>query len=423
MITPRIKQLIILLIASNYFACTHGSAIAPVNFLQPYSVLLRPDLRDTCSPLTLAFYAEAGFSSNNYNRHNNKTNALHIWQCDQNTLAMLKGFGTNNKISQKSNAIAANDDGIRGHILADGNLRVDFAAAFSAYWRLGNHFIFSAHLPFYSMRLSDVCYQDLTQNILPEDIRVKELLTNNLATNIFTLGQGLDIGSWRRTGFGDITVLAEWAADFPQAKPMLKNVHVALRGGITIPTGKKGDEDLLMAFPFGNDHASSILGGLTLDLTLGSYLRIGGDVQLTHIFGSTRARRIKTDFTQTELFLLEKTDSYKDYGLTQQFSFFGECINLIPATSILIGYEYRKHGDDVLSLLSNAFSPAISTISEKLFDWTTHQCIIRANFDSSCLLGDDAFVTPTISVYTRLPFNGKRSAQTSTIGGILSLKF
>ena len=59
---------------------------------------------------------------------------------------------------------------------------------------------------------------------------------------------GLDISSWSKTGIGDLSLMVEWLRDFPQPKPLLKNVRLNLRGGISIPTGVKKDEDKFNLF-------------------------------------------------------------------------------------------------------------------------------------------------------------------------------
>jgi hypothetical protein len=240
---------------------------------------------------------------------------------------------------------------------------------------------------------------------------------------INTLGGGLNIGPWRRIGVGDGIFIGHWMEDFPQAKPFLKNVNVAFRVGTTIPFGKKSNEDLLLAFPFGNDRSGTLFGGVGLTLTLAGCLRVGADVQLDHIFGSIRTRRIKTDPMQTELFLLEKIASYDDHGLTQEFNLFGEVIDLFPGTSFLLGYRYLKHSDDVLGLFSNTFSYQTATFAQKLFDWTLHQIVLRFAFDLAQWCEPDTSWVPGASLFLRLPFNGRRSVGISTIGGMLSLKF
>jgi len=415
-------RLIAVIIACICMSVRATTFIAPINLLEPWNVLIKPDLHG-CKPYLFALYAEGGFGTVGYNRHGCKVNALQIWNPEQNVLKMLTGFGASNPISQKSMQVDATDDGTRGHVVPCGNLQVDFAGAFSAYFKVGHCWMFSAHVPFLRMALTDVSYTDLTQDNTAEDLRVKELLTDNLAQVICQLGDGLDIGSWRRTGVADGVFIAHWMNDFPQKKPFLKNVNITFRVGTTVPFGQKEDEDLLVAFPFGNDRAGAVFGGFGLTLTLGNTLRVGADIQLDHTFGSIRTRRIKTDVEQTELFLLEKIASYKDNGLTQEFNLFGECFDLIPGFSFLLGYEYLKHSDDVLSIFSNAFSSSVATNAQKLFDWTLHQIVVRFGFDSTCWCGEQATVIPSGALYMRLPFNGRRSIGLSMIGGYFALKF
>lgn len=398
------------------------SYVAPLNLLEPYNILVRPKL-DPCATWTWAFFTEGQLYSQAYGWHGNQANALTIWHCDQNALAMLDGFGTNSRISQKRMQIDADDDGTRGHFAVRGNLDVNFSSAISCYWHCCGNWTLSAHLPFFVMSLNNVSFIDLTKNITIEDMLVQELLTSQLGTVVHTLGNGLFLGGWKRAGIGDITTFTEWSAEFPQAKPLLKKVRLALRAGLSIPTGLKEDENLLVAFPFGNDRTGSIIGGVTLDLLLGKHLRLGLDVQLTHFFGNTRIRRIKTDPLQTDLLLLEKNKAYLDYGLEQEFNLFLECVDLIPYTSLLVGYEYRKQGDKTISLFTNAFSAQVANTAPSLFDWTIHQMVINAAFDGKEWCNASSYAIPSLSLYARLPFNGVRSIGTGMLGVCFNLRF
>ena len=88
--------------------------------------------------------------------------------------------------------------------------------------------------------------------------------------------------------------------DFPQCRALLNNVRVITRLGLVCPTGKREDEDRLLAFPFGNDGAWGLQFAGGIDLTFGYTLRGGIDVEFIYLFGNTRCRRIKTAPDQTD---------------------------------------------------------------------------------------------------------------------------
>ena len=352
-----------------------------MNLLRPYDTLIRPAYTNDYR-FQLDLYAQGGVADKGYNADGCATNALRIWQGSQDALAMLDGFPSDSTIGQKRIAVDASDDGVRGHFCVDGDLRTKFSGAVGLRAFFKEAFSISAYLPFYAMELDNVCWRDQTKSVSDEDERVKSLLTNDFFANVCSLGDGLDLGGWKRNGIGDITVLGEWFHDFPQPKELLKNVRINLRAGLNLPTGLRADEDKILAVAFGNDGALGLPFGIGLDLRYVFYLRAGVDVQLTHVFGNTRSRRVLTDQSQTDLLLLKKMDVYKDFGLTQQFNLYVQIYKLIKQSSLLVGYQFIKHGNDELSLCSNPnFSSVIANSAEHLKEQTIHQIIVRADYD------------------------------------------
>lgn len=398
------------------------SATFGMNLLRPYDSLIRP-MYSNNYPWQTSVWAEFGISDKGYNYDNHSVNALRIWHDDQNALAMLNGFDVDSTIGQKRVAIDASDDGVRGHFCVDGDLKNRFSGMLGLRSFFKNTWSLSAYLPLYAMELDNVCFIDQTKDVSAEDVRVKELLTDDFFANVCELGDGYDLSGWKRHGVGDLTVMLEWFADFAQAKPLLKNVRVNWRLGLGLPTGLRQDEDKLFAIPFGYDGAVSLPFGVGLDLHSAFYVRAGFDVQLTHVFGNTRTRRVKTSEGQTDLLLLEKLEVYKDYGLTQQFNLYGQLYRIAKGFSFMLGYQFLKHGADSIALCPGAnISGAVANSAASLKEWTLHQFVVRADYEAGVHL-DDPSIYPRISLFAQIPFNGKRVAATRNLGLTLSLDF
>jgi len=400
-----------------------STILLPMNILRPYDTLIRP-YYDSTYPFQATLYAEAGFgSTRTFDECGRVDNILKIWNCDQNALKMLEGFNVDSAIGQLLVRLNANDDGIRGHFNVCGDLKLDTAVAFAFSYFFKDTWSISAYLPIYAMQLKDVLWQDKTKNITEADMRVKQLLTNDFFTSIKELGNGLDLQGWKRSGFGDLTLFLEWYRDFAQIKPLLKNVRINWRVGLIFPTGRPWDEDEIFAVPFGLDKAFAIPFGLGLDITLGAYIKTGLDVQLTHTFGNTRKRRIKTQEGQTELLLLEKATVYKDFGLTQRFNLYVQFYKFLYGLSFKVGYQFLKKGDDEFAIKTNTFSNEIANTAERLQEWTIHHMVVNATYDFSKHLDDNTRPRPQLSFYARLPFNGKRVTLIPKIGTVFSLDF
>jgi hypothetical protein len=416
------KMIALSLIFISIALTTHAlKAMNIVNTMWPYEVLIRPTFNNQRRWQT-AFYAEGGFhNAKGFDEEGSVANPLRIWNCQQNALAMLEGFSEDSAIGQLRSALLDSDNGIRGRFLVNGDLQLNFGAAFAANLYFANDWRIGLYLPVYKMTLKDVNFIDQTPNIDNLDRLVHALLTDNLAANVRELGC-LDIGGWQRTGVGDLTLLVEWFRDFRQNKPFLKNVRVNWRWGIGFPTGLRENENLLFAVPYGYDGAVSMPFGLGLDLTLGTNFKCGIDVQLTQIFGHTRKRRIKTDLQQTELLLLGKTEVFKDSGLVQRFDLYVELYRFLQGLSFKVGYQYLKQGDAEYSLKTQDFSNNIANTSPRLDNFTMHFIITKFTYDFG-YNWPDMRTRPEIGLFTRQPFNGKNVALFPTIGAVLSVDF
>jgi hypothetical protein len=417
----RISKLLIPLTLLLFSLETVINGMEFVNTLLPYDALLRPSFSNAY-PWQVAGYVEAGVkNATGYNDSGDHVNPLRIWNCEQNGIAMLEGFATDSPISQLRSSLLDSDNGIRGRFLVDGDLKVNYNVSLATRFFFASDWSVGIYLPFYRMQLKNVMFNDLTPNLDNDDKLVRQLLTDNFAATVKELG-GLCIGDWTRQGPGDLTVLIEWFRDFYQNKPFLKCVRVNWRWGIVFPTCVRANEDLLFAVPFGYDGAFAMPFGLELDLTLGSHFKTGIDVQLTQIFGNKRTWRIKTQEAQTELLLLQKAHAYKDYGLVQKFDLYIELYRAIKGFSLLAGYQYLKQGDTEITLSSQEFSNAIANTSAQLEEFTMHHAIIKATYDFG--VGRiEPRVLPELSLYARIPFNGRNSVQAPMIGLVFSVDF
>lgn len=348
-----------------------------------------------------------------------EANSMRIWQPSQDALAMLDGFSYTSAPGMLASLIDADDDGVRGHVIPTGTLKIDYTGVLAAQTRIYGHWSLGLYVPFYATSLRDVYWCDETKSNTLEDMRVRNYLTQRLATVTRELGD-LDIGPWKRSGLGDMVLTGQWSSDFPQSKPFLRNVYIALFGGLSIPTGKREDFDKLLAFSYGYDGSWAVPMGLGIELTLSNHLAIGADVQLVVIFGNTRMRRIKTAEHQTDLLLLQKAPVYRDAGLDQCFNLYAQ-LSPLRGVSLLFGYQYYKHGEDVYNIHDNRFSSNIANSAERLQDWTAHYFVIDAGYCYHRTY--EQYIIPEVSFFFRAPFNGRRSVMQATIGCNVAFNF
>jgi hypothetical protein len=386
-----------------------------------YDILLQPESDSNHNIFMMNAFGVK--KAEGYALHGHRDNVFTLWSATESTLNMLQGFDPTSAIGQLATLVNATDDGTRGHVLLNGDLKMPFAGLIGGWFRVAEHVRLIAYLPWYHTTLENFTITDLTASNNAQDARTKQYLTNNLAAVVFQLGDGLSLQNWKRTGIGDAVIYTQYERHFPQDKPFLKDVYLNGRLGLSLPTGKRIDEDKLFADSFGNDGSVAIPFAGGIELQLGAYFKTGLDIELTHIFSSNRNRRIKTSKDQTEFLLLEKIAANKDYGMDQQFDLYIESFDLPSGLACTLTYQYFKHGDDQLSLKTNTFSSSVANTAFTLEDYTAHQILINVAYDFAALMPEYSRAIPQVALLARIPFNGKNVALTKMVGFTISVDF
>jgi len=358
---------------------------------------------------------ESTFDTIGHNPLGEHVNVMQIWQPDQDSLTMLRGFANNSQIGKLDSLLnGANDDGVRGHVRPTANFKAT-RLNFLAKKHLPFNLFANILLPVFHMKIKDLEIVDQTQDISFTDQLVKTNLTNNLASIVYNLGDELDIANgWSKTGVGDIELTLAWQKVFKQAKPVLKEVLLGLYGGLTLPTGVRQNEDQIMPIPFGNDGSAGLIFGGNIQLEWWNYLRGGIDTNFMELFNSNRPRRIKTDYGQSDLILLAKTQTVKEWGFTQQYSLYLELFNLSDYFSLRTTYNYIKHNQDKLNIFNQSYSSAIANSAISLQEWTQHSAIFALFYESDRAVA---------KLFYQYPFNGKNVIQSNIFGGYLGIYF
>lgn len=308
------------------------------NLFNPYDILLfKPMPQDSFFDLDVAY--EGAFRVRAYqadpddrlmddeipeerNLFRRRADPLQLWQNYQEFFSALEG--TQNLTQQDTDARAFNirQERLSGRLLPHGDLHVPVNLMFAARFALPFNLTLGFYLPFFMSELKNVRWEHIpTQRAL----RKKATFTGLLDHELDRLEKAGDIdlrNGWKRHGIGDLTALLWWWHDYPQAKQWLKNVRVGARGGLTFPTGDRGDIHKLFQLPFGHDGGVGILFGGTLELGFGRYVRLGIDGEFLQLFGSVKERRFMTDQRQTDLIFLNKRQLHVDPGFMQHYTLY-----------------------------------------------------------------------------------------------------
>lgn len=404
-----IKKIVFLSIAS--VAVCYAN-LPHLNLFNPYDILLIPyeyGRWAQCNVTTENILKAHGFrdEDDELGCDINKGNILQLWQKEQNGLAALNTI--DNILAQQ---FLEDDTGSHGHFIPCAQLDAH-TLLFSLRYYICPTITIGAYLPLIDMRLKNVRWLERNDQCSFDDFLEADFIS------AIERESDINLGSWRRRGIGDLAILATGFVDFPQAKIALKNVRLGLRGGLTFPTGKKANEDKLIAFPFGQDAGLGVLGAASIELWFSPHVRGGIDAEFLHLFGSQHRRRIQTDPAQTDLLFLTKISTFKEPGFVQHYTLYLKAGHFWRGLSGQVAYQFTKQGEARLFLCSDFFDPRVANNAESLQEWTTHHLVFSLNYD----FYRECAVSPSLMVFYKQALNGKRAIVADTIGAQLSIKF
>jgi len=397
-------------------------AIIPYNIFQPYDVLLMPYRSPIDHVRIMVGYEGAvhtraflGDDTDMLTRTQTTVNVLQIWQKHQDAIAAFKGSAPETAIGQLAQQLNIDDDNTQHGIYTPcAKLHMPANILFGMQWRLPHHIKLAVFIPYRVAELTNVSWKQHNPQVTYE-----EIVTPDLIAEIEQVSD-MCLRGWKRHGFGDLMIQADYTLYIPQNKPWLKNVGLDVRGGLLFPTGLKENPNLLLGLPFGYDAGVGILAAARLELCYIHEILFGVDVELLHLFGNTRMRRIKINPAQTDLLFLTKVPAFKDPGFTQHYTLYLEKLALYKNLSIQLAYQYTKHNDDKLFVCQEGYSPAIINSAESLQDWTAHNLIGKISYE---WLDAKGYVNPSFSLFVKTGFNGKRAILADTVGALFTMNF
>lgn len=393
---------------------THG--IFRTNVLLPYNILLQPDYtRETLFALTCGY--EGVLAAHGFAAHRDgKQNVLQIFQCEQDALAALKGAPSESDASQYAQLFNLDDDNdLQGLYTPCGKFSVPVNALFGLHIRLAENVTLRAYTSYLQAELSHVTWTQKNGHLTFNCNQLPDLLET-----VAQLGN-LNLCGWKRHGFGDTVVQAAWQNDFFQRKQYLRNVRLAVRGGLLLPTGKRENINDLEAFSFGYGQGVGVIFAGTLGLHFMHNIRLRLDLEFLQCLGNTRTRRIATDPAQTDLLFINTATIFVDPGFNQQYTFMFEKLSIWEGLHGMIAYQYFKHNDDVYYPCTNAQRFDILNNSQDVQEWTTHQLFFKANYEFNH--ESDCGFRPNLAVFGKYGFNGKRAIITSSLGASISFAY
>lgn len=375
---------------------------------------------------------EGGCGTSSYDEDEHKNRLLSLYSPTQSSIAFLanapagsaaSNLWRNLNLGPYSLNDSANDD-YRGQFIVNGKYSQIDLTLFARYKLpfsiIPGEWTLSCYLPVSHAELSGVQWIDQTVGSSPVDQRVRDLLTSQITTVAGSLG-GLNLGSWKRTGFGDPVVMLGWSQVYQQNREYLKSTTLRARIGLSFPLGLKKNQDQVMSLPFGNDGSLGMPIEFGLDLNFMYNIVVGGQVDYLGLFNATDSYRMKTDVQQTDFLIRDKAMVKKVNGATWRFMLHAGAEKIVKGLFADLQYQFNKHDEDRLYQLEDTFNNSIINTLQSTQNWAIHAVTLRAGYD--CSVHGWGAAAPRISFYCKLPFAGRRSVAIPSFGSQLSFSF
>lgn len=381
----------------------------------------------SCKTFDVGMYFNHWYDIDSMNCAHQKRNVLQLWNDTESALSMVRGFDIDTPQGQIAAQLGdAPLDCVNGKFRLNGSLSVQ-EFGFGMQWHLPHDFILGVYVPFYDVKLTNVNWQDLQQDVFTAPaIRYEQLIGSDLFNVANELGCGLRLNNgYSRTGIGDIKTLIWWRKNFIQHKPILTDVMLGLRAGVNLPTGMQQDPHQLFAFPFGSDGAVGVLFGGMIQFNWKKYFIGAIDADFLKPFGTNRCRRIQVDPTQTDNLFLALATINRDYGMVQRFNLWTGIHHLIEGASFDFGYQFYKESETEVAVYNagdKRFALDVINAAESLQLWTLHQIWVSIKYTH----GYDSqpfWLKPTLQLYWTHTFKATRGILNKSIGGSLSFSF
>ncbi|MCK4265061.1 hypothetical protein KAW80_01750 [Candidatus Babeliales bacterium] len=415
------------------FICSFNlKAYAPTNFHRPYDTNFRMNAWRGRGINEAKFRIGGNFEYGNTTKARNwnsgKVDLLAMYQSSQSSISMLLGAEPGSSIDNLSKEISpATDDGVRGHFKLSGSKYEELAYTLYAqryfnFESIPGRVLFTSYFPFRDMKISNVTWEDQTLGVNNDDLLVQSKITNDIFGIASSLG-GLDLYNWHESGISDVVLMFAWENNFKQeSKRNLENVKLTGKLGVTLPTGKKKDENKALSLPLGNDGAVGLPCSAQLDLYFKNNITLGIELEFLKLFDETRLRRLKSDTHQTEFLLLSKGRARKEFSPTWKFNLYLQAEHFYRGLSAMVAFQNSKHGNDKLFSKSNSFDNGIINSSQSLYDWSYHNLIFQVNYDFFKNLKKSTF-KPQMSFFYKIGLAGRRTIQANTVGWQVAFNF
>lgn len=291
-------------------------------------------------------------------------------------------------------------------------------------------FFSQVHLPLRWIRISDVCFSDMSSAdccCINQANPIWQTLLNNLCPLLKQYHRS--IKGFSKKGVGDLVIIGGWGFNYEETEE-LDFIDLSLRIGLLIPTSAKTKPERVFDIPLGYNGQWGV--PISVSFAIGAYdwLTLGTFLGVLPFGPTTREIALKTDSSQNGFIKLATGCARITPGPIWQASAYLKADHVIKGFSFLFGYTFVNKNNDQVIPCNNHFSPCslnnaffsncVVSTDPQFFGWNMHTLHFMVEYDftksSDC-------VGPRIGLFIQKQVGGKRVFATNLYGGNLGLDF
>ncbi|MBT4855871.1 hypothetical protein HOM50_02815 [bacterium] len=415
--------LILTLFAGIYTPTTHSLIPAPDFYRTPVFF----GKTQSISPCQISFETAAfgGRSTDGFNGCGKNTALLSIYG-PENIKDLAQGVPSSilnkNPDSILNTLFESDTSAPFGQINWNGGIIEEFEWDATVLVGLANGFFMEFFLPYRSIDLSDIGYQDLSSESSANLVNYNDWKDFIDALNCNLTLYGLNNSKTSSSGVGDIIAMLGWSSLLYDScmlhKWKVNAIETTLKFGVSMPTSNTVPFDQVFGLSRGyNGHTAFplIFNGT---LYFRKWISFGAHISGTFFASKKRVIGMKTAHSQNGFIKLAHGKAKIDRGPIWTFGAYMQA-NIYPGCSFLFGYGYTEEEKTLITPCDKDTFKCTIVNHDKRFDpWNFHMFHFIMEYDFTTCQHPDA---PYVNIFISKPFKGERVFDTSMFGATLGI--
>ena len=317
---------------------------------------------------------------------------------------------------------------VLGSAAVEGGLGTKYAGKYTVFeanlyyvQNLCNGFFFDVNLPLKKLKVKDIVQTDATNAdslALFPGLSVAWATVYNDIPGLLAK-YNLSNAATSTSGIGDIMVNGGWTCNNDDIES-LDFFDTTIKVGVSIPTGKKRDENQAFAMALGYDGHLALSTSFDMAIGLYDWFTLGAHVGGMFFFNKTKDMRMNTTVGQNNgYFKLLKGNAKRDMGNIWDVGSFIKADHIFKGFSLMFGYNYVHKGSDTLTPENTVRFPIAGANEDPALEgYRMHAVSVGLEYD---MAEEGRRFNPQFGLFYSRPIKGKRIFKTDTGGGSVGL--